>query len=302
MRSKWLFLPVFLATWSYSTIAISDECSGWLIADFWKAANHDEVRSCLAAGRSLTERTDIGESPLHLAAATASPETVLILLRSGADVSLTTVDGLTPLHVAARDSMHGAVISYLLIWGSEVEKRVTADTCFNYLRTCADSALHLASDRPTAAPILAALLAGGADANSEDSKGRKPLQRAAVGAGLAEIDVLLKAGASVDEADFDGNTALHVVSQNKTNELAISQRLIAAGADVDVQRDDDVTPLISTAYYTSNPEVFALLLSQSEDPCHASKIGTTALTGHAYNKALPKDETYWSLHEQCSQD
>ncbi len=302
MRFKRLFLPVFLATWSYSTIAFGDECADWLIADFWKAAKPDEAQSCLAAGRSLTERTDIGESPLHLAAAAAAPETVLFLLRSGSDVSLTTVEGLTPLHVAARDSMHGMTISYLLVWGSEVEKRVTPDTCFNYLRTCADSALHLAADRPTAAPILAALLAGGADANSEDSKGREPLQRAAVGAGIPEIDVLLKVGAKVGESDFDGNTALHVISQNKSIELVIAHRLIAAGADVDAQRDDDVTPLISAAYYTTHPEVFALLLSHSEDPCHSSKTGTTALTGHDFNPALTKDDAYWSLHEQCSQD
>jgi ankyrin repeat protein len=254
----------------------------------------------LVAGRSLTERSDIGECPLHLAAAAAIPETVLFLLEAGADVSLTTTDGLTPLHVAARHTTHAAVISYLLVWGSEVDKRIPPDDCWGF--TCADTALHLAADRPTGAPILAALLASGADANSYDSKGREPLQRAVVSANPAEIEVLLKAGADVDGKDYDGNTALHVISKNDINELVIAQRLIAAGADVDAHRDDDVTPLISAAYYTSNPDVFALLLSHSEDPCHSSETGTTALTGHDFNPALTKDETYWSLHEQCSQD
>ena len=302
MRLKRLFLPVFLVIYSSPAVALADACPDWLVPDFWTTAKSNSVQSCLAAGRRLTERTDIGESPLHLAAATAAPETVLSLLRSGADVSLTTVKGLTPLHVAARDTTHGTVISYLLVWGSEVDKRVPPDTCFNYLRTCADSPLHLAADREQAAHILAALLAGGADPNVDDSKGRKPLQRATVSAGLLEIDVLLRAGASVGETDFEDNTALHVVAQNKSNGLVIAQRLIAAGADVDAQRNDDVTPLISAAYYASNPEVFALLLSHSEDPCHASKIGTTALSGHVFNPALIKDDAYWSLHEQCSQD
>lgn len=302
MRSKRLLLPVFLAACSYSTIAFGEECPGWLTKDFWKAAKPDEAQRCLATGRSLTERSDNGESPLHLAAAAAIPGTVLILLKSGADVSLTTTDGHTPLHVAARDSVHGTVISYLLVWDSEVDKRVPPDTCFNYLRTCADTALHLAADRPTAAPILAALLAGGADPDAEDGKGQRPLQRAALGASLTEIDVLIKAGAGVGEEDFLGNTALHVTPKNKPSELAIAQRLIAAGADVDAQRDDGVTPLIMAAYYTSIPEVFALLLSHSEDPCHPSEVETTALTGHDSNPALTKDETYWSLHEQCSQD
>ncbi|WP_375699363.1 ankyrin repeat domain-containing protein [Pseudophaeobacter sp. TrK17] len=301
MHYRRLFLPALLATFPYSTAAFSEECPDWLVTDFWKTAKPDAAQGCLAAGRSMTERTDIGESPLHLAAAVAAPETVLFLLRSGADASLTTADGLTPLHVAARDSMQGSVISFLLVWGSEVDKHIPPDTCF-YPRTCADTALHLAADRSQAAQILAALLAGGADVNSSDSEGRKPLQRAAVGAGLAEIDVLLKAGASVEETDFAGNTALHVVSKNKSNEFSIAQRLIAAGADVDADRDDDVTPLISAAYYTNNPEVFTLMLSHSEDPCHSSKTGTTALTGHDFNPALKKDETYWSVHEQCSQD
>lgn len=300
MRSKRLFLPVFLAACFYSKIAIGEECPGWLNANFWEAAIPDETQNCLMAGRSLTERSDIGESPLHLAAAVAIPETVLFLLRSGADVSLTTTDGLTPLHIAARHTTHAAVISYLLVWGSEVNKRIPPDNCWRL--TCADTALHLAADRPTGTPILAALLAGGADVSSYDSKGREPLQRAVVSANLAKIEILLNAGARVDGKDSDGNTALHVISKNNINELVIAQKLIAAGADVDAHRDDDVTPLISAAYYTSNPEVFALMLSHSEEPCHASETGTTALTGHDFNPALTKDETYWSLHEQCSQD
>lgn len=299
MRSIRKFLPVlFVSVWC-ATIAHGEECPGWLVTDFWKTANPQTVLGCLTARRSLTERTEIGETPLHLAAAASEPETVLELLRSGADVSLTTADGLTPLHVAARHTVHGMVISYLLVWGSEVDKRIPPDTCFT--RTCADTALHLAADRSKAAPVLAALLAGGADVDHDDSTEREPLQRAAASAGLAEIDVLLKAGAAVDETDSDGNTALHVVSENKTGELAIAKRLIAAGADVDAQRDDGVTPLITAAYYTSDPDVFALLLSHSKDRCHASEKGTTALTGHDFNKMLEKDEAYWSLHEQCSQ-
>ena len=300
MYSRRLFLPVFFATFFYSTIVFGEECPDWLVADFWKTANPDTAQRCLASGRSLTDRTDMGETPLHLAVAASTPETVLVLLKSGADVSLTNVDGLTPLHIAARETTHGTVVSYLLVWGSEVDKRIPPDTCL--AGTCADTALHLAASRPKAAPILAALLTGGADPTSNDGKGREPLQRAVVGAGIAEIDVLLKAGADIDDTDFDGNTALHVLSKNKSNELGIAKRLIAAGADVDAHRDDDVTPLISMAYYTSNPEVFALLLSHSEAPCHTSKKGTTALTGHNYNPVLTKDDSYWSLHEQCLQD
>ncbi|WP_300435239.1 hypothetical protein [uncultured Mameliella sp.] len=96
----------------------------------------------------------------------------------------------------------------------------------------------------------------------------------------------MKAGAAIDEKDFEGNTALHVVPQNKTNELFVAQRLIAAGADVDAQRDDEVTPLIAVAYYTTDPNVFAFFLAQSDDPCHASATETTALTGHDFNPAL----------------
>ncbi|MBW4986051.1 ankyrin repeat domain-containing protein [Mameliella sp. CS4] len=300
MRFKRLVLNAFFASLSCSTGAFGEECPDWLETDFWKSAEPEEVHSCLQAGRSLFERTDDGETPLHLSVAAASPDTVLELLRSGADVSLTTTDGLTPLHVAARDTIHGTVISYLLVYGSEVDKRIPPDLC--YAGTCAETALHLAADLRNAAPLLAVLLAGGADPNADDSAGREPLQRAVVGAGLPEIDVLLKAGAAIDEKDFEGNTALHVVPQNKTNELFVAQRLIAAGADVDAQRDDEVTPLIAVAYYTTDPNVFAFFLAQSDDPCHASATETTALTGHDFNPALTKDEAYWSLHEQCSQD
>ncbi|MGS4915468.1 MULTISPECIES: ankyrin repeat domain-containing protein [Mameliella] len=278
-------------------VATAASCDIWLSKEFFSVSTPDEIQACLDAGRTLSERSDNGETPLHFAATAGSPESVLHLLRLGADVSLTTATGRTPLHSAAEQTDHSAVISYLLLWGSEIDKRIPPDTC--RIGTCADSALHLAADRPDAAPILAALLLGGADPNSADAEGRKPLQRAVTSAGLAEVDVLLRGGAGVDEVDFDGNTALHVVTRNTLNELAIAERLIAAGADVDHQRDDDVTPLISAAYYTENPEVFALMMKHSEDPCHSSSTGTTALTGHAYNKALAQDEAYWKLHEQC---
>ncbi|WP_323768965.1 ankyrin repeat domain-containing protein [Antarctobacter sp.] len=300
MRYKHLFLSSFFVGVSFASLAVAADCPVWLTPGFWETAQVQDVQTCLASDRGLTERTETGETPLHLAASTARPETVLALLQLGADVSLTTVEGLTPLHHAARDSSYSAVVSYLLVWGSEVDKRIPPDTC--YTGTCADTALHLASDRPNSAPILAALLAGGADPDADDSKGREPLHRATERADLPEIEVLLKAGAAIGETDFDGNTALHVVPQNKTNELAIAQRLIAAGADVDAKRDDNVTPLITVAYYTTNPDVFALLLAHSDAPCHSSKTGTSALTGHAFNGALTKDETYWSLHEKCSQD
>ena len=63
-----------------------------------------------------------GRAALHLASWKSSCETVLELLRGGADVHLLDVTHSTPLHLAASNELYGpSVIQLLLEWGANVD-------------------------------------------------------------------------------------------------------------------------------------------------------------------------------------
>lgn len=78
-----------------------------------------EVASALeAAPASRDIRTDIGSTPLHLAAANAAPGALKTLIAVGADPNARDHDGMTPLHVAAY-SQNAAHARLLLEAGAD---------------------------------------------------------------------------------------------------------------------------------------------------------------------------------------
>lgn len=78
-----------------------------------------EVASALeTAPASRDIRTDVGSTPLHLAAANAAPGALKALIAAGADPNARDHDGMTPLHVAAY-SQNAAHARLLLEAGAD---------------------------------------------------------------------------------------------------------------------------------------------------------------------------------------
>ncbi len=113
-----------------------------------------------------------------------------------------------------------------------------------------------------------------------NSQGRTLLTSAATEGKLAMIDVLIKAGVDPNVKDESGMTALRHVAWTGKNQVAVAKRLIAAKADVNLQADDDWTPLIQTMY--ADPEVAVplgqVLLQAGADASIVNNEGNTALT------------------------
>ena len=129
---------------------------------------------------------------------------------------------------------------------------------------------------------LSALMAQGLDVRKpgRNSQGRTLLVSASTEGKLAMMEVLIKAGVDPNAQDESGMTALRQVAWTGKNQVAVTRRLIAARADVNLKADDDWTPLIQAMY--ADPEVAVLLgqvlLQAGADAGVVNNEGNTALT------------------------
>lgn len=129
---------------------------------------------------------------------------------------------------------------------------------------------------------LSALMAQGLDVRKpgRNSQGRTLLVSASTEGKLAMMEVLIKAGVDPDAQDESGMTALRQVAWTGKNQVAVTRRLIAARADVNLKADDDWTPLIQAMY--ADPAVAVplgqVLLQAGADAGVVNNEGNTALT------------------------
>jgi ankyrin repeat protein len=149
----------------------------------------------------------------------------------GSNYNTRTAEGLTPLHLAAREGSVG-LINFL------IEKK--AD--INSKEPSGATALHEAA-RAGKADALEALIAAGADVNALDARGDSALHLAvALESPPRELSLLLSHGANPDLRDEQGNSPLHrAVILNGTEEVLLA--LLRQGADVSLPNNEGKTPL-----------------------------------------------------------
>jgi ankyrin repeat protein len=196
------------------------------------------------------------------------------LLKSGADVNATQVDGTTALHWAAyHDDADTAAL--LVKRGANV----------NAINRYGVPPLALASTNGSAA-VVKLLLDAGADANATVKGGETALMLAARSGSIDAVKALLVRGARHDARERSGQTALMWAAAE--GHAAVVRALLEAGADMKATLDSGFTPFFF-AVREGRIEVVRALLEAGIDVNEPLKRRTPRpedANADAYNKPV----------------
>jgi ankyrin repeat protein len=157
------------------------------------------------------------------------------------------------------------------------------------------TALHLvASLGPEA--LAKDIVAMGADVNARTDLGLTPLMMAARRRRPRMVELLIGSGGAIETADSVGATALVYAAEGDQDESGGDPEsirlLVAAGANVNVQGDAGMTPLMLVAFHNDLDSV-RLLLQKRADLNVRDAQGRTALGVAEYAK---NDQVVQALH------
>jgi ankyrin repeat protein len=182
----------------------------------WAVPDAKKLQLLLQKGGHADAKTVEGRTPLYVAAMLpAGAPSVRLLLEVGADVEAQTVLGATALFPAATTSAE--ITKLLLDHGANPNARAKS------------GATPILMTR--GAEVIGLLLAGGADARARSKAGETALMEAAIRGDVAGAKLLLDKGADVNAADHRGYTALLLAAQYDGDSPELLRLLLAHGAD-----------------------------------------------------------------------
>jgi cytohesin len=205
--------------------------------------------------------------PLHRAAQKGRTDLARLLLDHGANVNIKggSIE-ITPLHWATG---HAEVTEFLIAKGADVNAKDRDGS----------TPLHRAAGGK--GPDVAKLLIdNGADVNAKNKYRRTPLHTAAFNGNDRMVELLIERGAQVDVKDIRGTTALYWAASSTKNSKESIQLLLAAGADINVQRTtepDQGFGLLHVASKNSNERVVEFLIAKGLDINAETADGRTPL-------------------------
>ncbi len=295
------------------------DCSSYLTTAFFKAATEAQVVACVRQGAKLDSVDGSGNSALHLAAQAARDPWIIDFLLSEADdpaamLGARNADGMTPLHLAAALSPEPDVVAHLLAWGADPDARMNAENKWAG-KDRGTTALHLAAKRDDdhREEVLLNLLAFGGNTMIQTASGDKPgggrtaLHLAALRPDPRVELMLLEAqfhqesliggvigalrGRLVKQIpDDEGRTVLHMVA-SRNSDVDSLLMLLEYGFSVDSGDKAGNTPLMFAANFFEDPDLFMMMLDQSEEPCKSSKTGVTVESAVRQNPKLNAEQT-----------
>ncbi|CAL4191847.1 unnamed protein product, partial [Meganyctiphanes norvegica] len=173
-----------------------------------------------------------GETALHYAVQSASPDCVQLILDNGGSLMSTKLYSETPLHIAVSEGLSD-ITGILLRAGADVRA----------LRgTTKMSSLHIAAQEGYY-HIAHLLLKAKANPNHENSRGQTPLHLAAKAQCFDTVQVLLNFNADPNAQDCDMKTPLHSGIFKGSRSFDCLKKLLESGADPNIADSAGYTPL-----------------------------------------------------------
>jgi len=221
------------------------------------------VRFLLKHGGDVNRANRRGETPLFLAVSLASVDVVAELLDAGAAANVQDAAGDTALHRAAARG-DTAIASLLLSRGAAV----------NIANHAGNAPLFSAAS----AAMVTTLCAAGAAPDSAPPAGKTALMSAAASGLLEVVEALLAHGADPSAATALGETALHfaALARPSKENAGIIDALLDAGAQVDEETNEGVTPLMAAAM-AAYPETIQALIARGASVNARTATGRTPL-------------------------
>lgn len=251
------------------------------------------------AGANARPRPEQADQRTPMLAAATLPDTQLLraLIAAGGDVN-GSVNGVTPLLAATRESYQGRVEAVMMLLANGADP-TRSDEAGN-------TPLHHAAFTRDAG-VAQSLIDGGASLNVVNREGMTPLALAAEAANWPLVEFLLKRGAQADVAEATpallfaaavdgddvrgvklllkakakvlargphGRSALNVAALADNAEIA--EVLLNAGADIEAADEHGMTPLLDAARAGAK-RVLQRLVFRKPKADHADHRGRTAL-------------------------
>ena len=208
----------------------------------WAVSDPKKVKLLLQKGARTDAKTVEGRTPLYVAAMLpGGAPTIRLLLEFGADIEAQTILGATALFPAATTSAE--ITKLLLDRGANPNARAKSGATPLLMTSGAD--------------VIRLLLARGADARVRTKTGETALMEAAIRGDVAGAKLLLEKGAEVNAVDHRGYTALLLAAQYDGDAPELVRLLLAHGADLNAEAEGETA--LSLASKRGETEVTKLL-------------------------------------------
>jgi ankyrin repeat protein/WD40 repeat protein len=223
------------------------------------------IESLLGLGLSVNCETDLGETPLIVAARVKNTALMKWLVSKGADINAKTKYSQSALYEALHASNpEGA--AYLLGLGAQINNQSALN---------GETELIVAT-RYFMVDIVTKLCEMGANLDVQDSNGWSALHYAAYFGYDQLVELLVAKGANINNRQdgtnraFDGNTPLMLATNQ--NNVETVKLLIRLGANVNLSTAYEWTPLL-VASYNGSTDIIELLLGNQAKPTFTSLYG-----------------------------